>query len=100
MAQDIVQLPEQQSAKSFNGETSSLPDRSDINAHTSEVLRLVERAQFAKVGGVKTHGLAVWLQQWRFISTLEYTPVGLSSKTKAGFLKKALLKVLKSWFKE
>ena len=40
VAQDVVQLPEQQSAKSYNGERSSMPDSSGIAAHTAEVLRL------------------------------------------------------------
>jgi hypothetical protein len=90
VAQDVVQLPEHQSAKSFNGETSSLPDKSDITAHTAEVLQLVERAQVPKggwVGGDSWFGLCSF-QQWKCISALEYTPVGLSSKTKAGFLKR------------
>jgi hypothetical protein len=38
VAHNVVQLPEQQSAKSFNGETSCIHDRSDITAHTAEVL--------------------------------------------------------------
>jgi hypothetical protein len=69
--------------------TSSLPDRSGITAHTAEVLQLVERAQVPKggwVGGDSWFGLCSF-QQWKCISALEYTPVGLSSKTKAGFLK-------------
>jgi len=52
VAQDVIQLPEQQSTNSFNGLTSSLPDKSDITAHTAEVLRVVERAQVPKGGWV------------------------------------------------
>jgi hypothetical protein len=38
VAQDVIQLLEQQSTKSYNGLTSSLPDKSDITARTAEVL--------------------------------------------------------------
>jgi len=52
VAHNVVQLPEQQSAKSFNGETSCIHDRSDITAHTAEVFWLVQRAQVPKDGWV------------------------------------------------
>jgi hypothetical protein len=36
--QDVVQNPEMQSQKAYHGEKSSLPDKSEITAHTAEVL--------------------------------------------------------------
>jgi hypothetical protein len=54
VAQDVFQLPEHQSAKSFNVERSHMPDNSDITAHTAEVLRLVESARVPK-GGLAGH---------------------------------------------
>ena len=50
--QDIVQNPEAQSAKDYFGEESALPDKSDITAHTAEVLRLVEGAKITAGGWV------------------------------------------------
>jgi hypothetical protein len=54
VVQDVVQNPEKQALKAYFGEISSLPDGSDITAHTAEVLRLVEGANIPKgvwVGG-------------------------------------------------
>jgi len=52
VVQDVVQNPEKQALKSYFGEPSSLPDQSDITAHTAEVLRLVEGAKIPKGGWV------------------------------------------------
>jgi hypothetical protein len=52
VVQDVVQNPEQQSLKPFYATQSSMPDRSDIMAHTAEVLRLVEGAKIPKNGWV------------------------------------------------
>lgn len=43
--QDVVQQPEHQQQKKFQGEQSHLPDRAPIQAHTAEVLRQVEGAR-------------------------------------------------------
>jgi hypothetical protein len=54
VVQDVVQNPEQQALKSYYATQSTLPDDSDITAHTAEVLWLVEGASITKsdwVGG-------------------------------------------------
>ena len=99
VAQDVVQLPEHQSAKSFNGETSSLPDKSDITAHTAEVLQLVERAQVPKggwVGGESWFGSVAT----EFYKHFEVHSSWVIKQNQSWFPKKALLKVLKAQFKE
>jgi hypothetical protein len=50
--QDVVQNPEQQALKPYFGTMSTLPDGSDITAHTAEVLRLVEGANIPPSGWV------------------------------------------------
>jgi hypothetical protein len=50
--QDVVQNPEMQSRKAYHGDRSYLPDKSEITAHTAEVLRLVENAQIPPGGWV------------------------------------------------
>jgi len=50
--QDIVQNPEQQSKKRYFVQLSSMPNASDISAHTAKVLRLVEGANIHKQGWV------------------------------------------------
>jgi hypothetical protein len=40
--QDVIQNPEQQSQKSFNGERSSLPGNSLFTAHTGQVMFQVD----------------------------------------------------------
>jgi hypothetical protein len=52
VVQDVVQNPEKQVLKPYYGESSSLPDESEITAHTAEVLRLVEGAKILKGGWV------------------------------------------------
>jgi hypothetical protein len=52
VVQDVVQNPEKQALKPYYGEHSSLPDQSEITAHTAEVLRLVEGAKIPKQGWV------------------------------------------------
>jgi hypothetical protein len=52
VVQDVVQNPEMQALKDFFGDTSSLPDNSEITAHTAEVLRLVDSAKIPKGGWV------------------------------------------------
>jgi hypothetical protein len=48
VVQDVVQNPEQQALKSYYATQSTLPDGSDITAHTAEVLRIVEGASIPK----------------------------------------------------
>ncbi len=50
--QDFVQNPELQAQKAYHGDVSSLPDKSNITAHTAEVLRLVNNAGITKGGWV------------------------------------------------
>ena len=60
VVQDVVQNPEKQALKAYFGEISSLPDGSDITAHTAEVLCLVEGANIPEggwVGGDSWFGL-------------------------------------------
>ena len=52
VVQDVVQNPELQSRKPYSGLPSSMPDSSDIQAHTAEVLRLVTNAQIPEGGWV------------------------------------------------
>jgi hypothetical protein len=52
VVQDVVQNPEKQALKAYFGEISSLPDGSDITAHTAEVLCLVEGANIPEGGWV------------------------------------------------
>jgi len=52
VVQDVVQNPEMQSLKDYFGDTSTLPDNSEITAHTAEVLRLVDGAKIPKGGWV------------------------------------------------
>jgi hypothetical protein len=52
VVQDVVQNPEKQTLKAYYGEVSTLPDGSEIGAHTAEVLRLVEGAQIPEGGWV------------------------------------------------
>ena len=52
VVQDVVQNPEQQSRKAYNGLPSALPDRSAIMTHTAEVLRLVTNAKIPEGGWV------------------------------------------------
>jgi hypothetical protein len=54
VVQDVVQNPEMQSRKAFHGERSFMADKSDITAHTTKVLRLVESSKLpvgSLVGG-------------------------------------------------
>ena len=50
VVQNLVQNPEMQSRQAFHEERSFVLDKSDITAHTAEVLRLVESAKLP-VGG-------------------------------------------------
>jgi hypothetical protein len=50
--QDIVQPPEVQARKAYQGVVSSLPNQPDIVAHTAEVLRQVEGAGLEEGGWV------------------------------------------------
>jgi hypothetical protein len=52
VVQDVVQNPELQARKPYSGLPSSMPDSSDIQAHTAEVLRLVTNAQIPEGGWV------------------------------------------------
>ena len=52
VVQDVVQNPELQAQKAYHGDVSSLPDKSNITAHTAEVLRLVNNAGITKGGWV------------------------------------------------
>jgi hypothetical protein len=52
VVQDVVQNPEMQALKDYFGDTSTLPDNSEITAHTAEVLRLVDGAKIPKRGWV------------------------------------------------
>jgi hypothetical protein len=52
VVQDVVQNPEQQSLKAYYATKSSLPDGSEVAAHTAEVLRLVDNAKIPKGGWV------------------------------------------------
>jgi hypothetical protein len=90
VVQDVVQNPEQQSRKAFHGERSFMPDKSDITAHTAEVLRLVESAKLP-VGG--------WVggDSW-FGSTT--TAVEVMRRFQTWFPMKALFAVLKARFKD
>jgi hypothetical protein len=90
VAQDVVQNPEQQSRKSFHGERSFMPDKSDITAHTVEVLRLVESAKLPVGGWVGGHS-------W-FGSTT--TAVEVMRRFQTWFPMKALFTVLKARFKD
>jgi len=101
VAQDVIQLPEQQSAKSYNWLTSVLPDKSDITAHTAEVLQLVERAQVLKrgwVGGDSWFGsIATAVEVYKHFG-VHFS--WIIKQNQSWFPKKALLKLLKAWFKE
>jgi hypothetical protein len=60
VVQDVVQNPEKQALKAYFGEISTLPDGSEITAHTAEVLHLVEGANIPEggwVGGDSWFGL-------------------------------------------
>jgi hypothetical protein len=50
--QDVVQMPEKQSLKSFFGDESHMPNKTPIPAHTAEVLRQVEGADVVEGGWV------------------------------------------------
>ncbi len=66
VVQDVVQNPEKQTLKAYYGEVSTLPDGSEIGAHTAEVLRLVEGAQIPEGGWVREiHGLDPLPQLWK-----------------------------------
>jgi len=52
VVQDVVQNPERQSRKAYNGSPSALPHRSAIMTHTAEVLRLVTNAKIPEGGWV------------------------------------------------
>jgi hypothetical protein len=53
VVQDVVQNSEQQSLKAYYATKSSLPDESEIAAHTAEVLHLVDNAKIPKGGWVR-----------------------------------------------
>ncbi len=101
IAQDVVQNPEMQSRKSYHGDRSFMPDKSDITAHTAEVLRLIENAQLPPggwVGGDSWFGSTTTavevMKRFRVNSTW------IIKQNQAWFPMKALYAILKARFKD
>jgi hypothetical protein len=101
VVQDVVQNPEMQARKFYHGERSFMPDKSDITAHTAEVLRLIENAKLPVGGWVggdswfgSTTAAVEVMQRFSVNSTW------IIKQNQSWFPMKALYAVIKARFKD
>jgi hypothetical protein len=101
VVQNLVQNPEMQSRQAFHEERSFVLDKSDITAHTAEVLRLVESAKLPVggwVGGDSWFGSTTTAVEVMRRFCVNSTWIIKQNQT--GLPMKALFAVLKAQFKD
>jgi hypothetical protein len=101
VVQDVVQNPELQARKPYSGLPSSMPDSSDIQAHTAEVLLLVTNAQIPEgswVGGDSWVGSVMTAVE--VVKRCDVHSTWIIKKNQKWFPMKELNAVMKARFKQ